>query len=219
MALLLSCWKKQKKFVIRKRPGGVFAAIVTERDRAVWSPSPARAVASRRPGGSARCLGSRSAPPGSPRSPLALGGRRGGGGGGGAQHGQRPLWAGPWCWGALRVSTTEAQRGGRAPSLVTSSWGGGAGLPIPSLALSPSPASLWAAASKACLERHWQSVGSQISYFKGLQMFPKKRDEVSFGCGCEDIAPFPLGVASQFGNYCQNRIMHSVGLAGLLLGH
>lgn len=64
VALLLSCWKKQKKFVIRKRPGGVFAATVTERDRAVWSPSPARAVALHRPGGSARCLGSRSAPPG-----------------------------------------------------------------------------------------------------------------------------------------------------------
>lgn len=129
MALLLSCWKKQKKFVIRKRPSGVFATTVTERDRAVWSPSPARAIALRSP----------VAPPGalapgrrrrasvraslcsdrSPRSPLALGGRRGGGGGGGAQHGQRPLWAGPWCWGALRVSTTEAQRGGRAPSLVT----------------------------------------------------------------------------------------------------
>lgn len=64
VALLLSCWKKQKKFVIKKRPSGVFVVTVTERDRAVWSPSPARAVASRRPGGSARCLGSRSAPPG-----------------------------------------------------------------------------------------------------------------------------------------------------------
>lgn len=65
------------------------------------------------------------------------------------------------------------REGAELPPSVTSSWGGGAGLPIPNPALSPSPASLWAAASKACLERHWQSVGSQISYFKGLQMFPK----------------------------------------------
>lgn len=130
-----------------------------------------------------------------------------------------PCGPGPGVGVLLGSPPRRPREGAELPPSVISSWGGGAGLPIPNPALSPSPASLWAAASKACLERHWQSVGSQISYFKGLQMFPKKRDEVSFGCGCEDIAPFPLGVASQFGNYCKNRIMHSVGLAGLLLGH
>lgn len=149
VALLLSCWKKQKKFVIRKRPGGVFAATVTERDRAVWSPSPARAVASRRPGGSARCLGSRSAPPGlcacvallgsEPSEPSSSGRKAGRWRRGGAQHGQRPLWAGPWCWGALRVSTTEAQRGGRAPSLRHQLLGWGSRAPDPKPGALPLP--------------------------------------------------------------------------------
>lgn len=138
VALLLSCWKKQKKFVIRKRPGGVFAATVMERDRAVWSPSPARAVALRRPGGSARCLGSRSAPPGLCACVALLGSEpselweEGGAVEAGAvlSTASAPCGPGPGV-GVLFGSPPQRPReGAELPPSVTSSWGGGAGLPI-----------------------------------------------------------------------------------------